>query len=187
MSRTISMPAGFLVIATLGLIPNFLLSGMESDARADSFNAKPGAWEMTHTGLSSGMLVPPEALAKMPPEQRANFEQAMHARAGQSGSRAIKSCVTKEDLDQNRIIKGEEDEEKPECATKVLSKSAGKLVIERSCPPPRVSVTHMTMEAPTPETIVASIDMERAGSGKVHIDIKGRWVGASCAGIKDGD
>lgn len=123
MSRMISMPAGFLVIATLGLIPNFLLSGMESDARADSFNAKPGAWEMTHTGLSSGMLVPPEALAKMPPEQRANFEQAMQARAGQSGSRAIKSCVTKEDLDQNRIITGEEDEEQPECATKVLSKS----------------------------------------------------------------
>jgi hypothetical protein len=34
---------------------------------------------------------------------------------------------------------------------------------------------------------VASIDMVHAGaSGKVHIDLKGRWLGASCAGIKDG-
>ena len=187
MSKTIFMPAGFLFIATLGLIPISFLPGMESDARADSFNAKPGAWEMTHSGLSSGMLVPPDVLAKMPPEQRTNFEQAMQTRAGKSGSRAIKSCVTKEDLEQNRIIKGEEDEEQPECATKVLAKSAGKLVIERSCPPPRASVTRMTMEAQTPETIVANIDMERAGSGTVHIDIKGRWLGASCAGIKDGD
>ena len=111
----------------------------------------------------------------------------MQARTGKAGSRAITSCVTKEDLDQNRIIKGEEAEDQSECATKVLSKSAGKLVIERSCPPPRASVTHMTMEAQTPETIVANIDMERSGSGTVHIDIKGRWLGASCSGIKDGD
>ncbi len=187
MSRTISMPGGFIFIATFGLILNSLLPGMESGAQADSFNAKPGAWEMTHTGLSSGMPVPSDVLAKMAPEQRANFERAMQARTGKAGSRAITSCVTKEDLDQNRIIKGEEAEDQSECATKVLSKSAGKLVIERSCPPPRASVTHMTMEAQTPETIVANIDMERSGSGTVHIDIKGRWLGASCSGIKDGD
>ncbi len=43
------------------------------------------------------------------------------------------------------------------------------------------------LEAKTPETIVGSIDLTRAGSGKVHVDIKGRWLGASCAEIKDRD
>ena len=88
--------------------------------------------------------------------------------------------MTKEDLDQNRIIKGEEDEEQPECATKVLSKSPGKLVLERSCPPPRASVTHMTMEAQTPETIVASIDMERA-QDQAQFTLTSRAVGSEPA------
>lgn len=54
-------------------------------------------------------------------------------------------------------------------------------------PAPRASTSQMTMEAKTPETIIGSIDMTRAGSGKVHVDIKGRWLGASCAEIKDRD
>jgi hypothetical protein len=36
--------------------------------------------------------------------------------------------------------------------------------------------------------MVVSMDMVQGGSaGKVHVDIKGRWLGASCAGIKDAD
>ena len=66
MSKRIFMPAAWLFIGTLGLIPNSFLPGMKSDARADSFNAKPGAWEMTHSGLSSGMLVPPDVLPRCP-------------------------------------------------------------------------------------------------------------------------
>ena len=69
----------FIFIATFGLILNSLLPGVKSGAQADSSNAKPGAWEMTHKGLSSGMLLRPDVLAKMPPEQRSTFERAMQA------------------------------------------------------------------------------------------------------------
>lgn len=139
---------------------------------------------MTYTGLSSGMIMPPEVLAKMPPEQRARIEQSMQARSANPSTHATKSGITKEDLDQNRIIK-EEEEDEPGCTTKVLSKSSSKMLLERSCPSPRAYTSRMAMEAKTPEALVARIDMDRAGSDKTHIDIKGRWFGTSCAGIAD--
>ncbi len=184
MNRTTSTLGRFVFLLALGLLSNPILPWLTPEAHAESFNAKPGTWEMTYSGLSTGTMIPPEVLAKMPPEQRARIEQSMQARSGKPGTHTTKSCITKEDLDQNRIIK-EEEEDEPGCTTKVLSRSSGKMVLERACPPPRASTSRMAMEAKTPETLVASIDMDRAGSGKVRIDIKGRWLGASCAGIAD--
>lgn len=90
---------GFAFLLTLGLIPNPILIGAPPAARADSLKAKPGAWEMTFTTQSSGMLVPPDVLAAMPPEQRAKVEQSMQARAGKPTIHSVKTCITKEDLD----------------------------------------------------------------------------------------
>ena len=84
---------------------------MATSAGAESFNAKPGAWELNFTTLTTGMLIPPDVLAKMPPEQRAKIEQSMQARSGKPRTHASKTCVTQEDLDQNRIIKKEEEKE----------------------------------------------------------------------------
>ena len=185
MTHLKSTLARFVCLLALGLLTNLPLLWPTPKAQAESFNAKPGAWEMTFSGLSTGTMIPPDVLAKMPPEQRARIEQSMQARSGKPGSRSTKSCITKEDLDQNRIIKEEEDEDEPGCATKVVSKSPRKMVLERSCPSPRPSISRMTMEAKTPETLAATIDMDRAGSGTVHIDIQGRWLGTSCAGNAD--
>ncbi len=122
MSRTTSTLGRFAFLSALGLLPSPFLPWPTSEAQAESFNAKPGAWEMTYTGLSTGTLIPPDVLAKMPPEQRARIEQSMQASSDKPSTHATKSCITKEDLDQNRIIKEEEDENEPGCATKVVSK-----------------------------------------------------------------
>lgn len=152
-------------------------------ALADSLNAKAGAWEMTMTTLTTGMPAPAEALAKMPPEQRAKIEQAMQARAGKPSTHVTKSCVTKEDLDQDRVIKSDDEDQ---CTRKIISKSANKIVFEQTCAAPHASTSSVTVEAKTPESIVASMDMVQGGaSGKIHVDIKGRWLGASCAGIEE--
>ena len=121
MKHTATTLGGFVFLLSLGLIPNPRRC-MPSAARADALNAKPGAWEMTFTTQSSGMLVPPDALAAMPPEQRAKVEQSMQARAGKPRTHSVKT-ITKEDLDQHRIIK-ESDDDEPGCHTTVLSKSA---------------------------------------------------------------
>jgi len=43
----------------------------------------------------------------------------------------------------------------------------------------------MIIEAKTPEDFAGSMDVVQSGGGTVHGDIKARWLGASCSGIKD--
>lgn len=153
-------------------------------ALADSLNAKTGAWEMTTTVLTTGMPAPSESLAKMTPEQRAKIEKMMQSRAGKPSIRVEKSCVTQKELDQDLIIKSNEEDQ---CTKKIISKTANKIVIEQTCAAPQASTSTMTIEAKTPENIVASIDvLQKGASGKIHVDIKGRWLSASCAGTRDG-
>jgi len=152
-------------------------------ALADSFNAKLGAWEITSTSMTSGMLIPAEALANMPPDQRARIEKSMQARSGKPSTHVMKSCVTKSDLDQDRVLKSEDDEN---CKRKIISKSASKIVYEQTCKAPNASKSTVKVETKTPESMEAVMDMVQVGgSGKIHVVIKGRWLGSSCAGIKD--
>ncbi|MGB9149878.1 MAG: DUF3617 domain-containing protein [Burkholderiales bacterium] len=148
---------------------------------ADSFKVKPGAWEMTTTTVTSGSMMPPDVLAKMPPEQRAKMEATMNARAGKPTSHVTKSCVTQKDLDEDRMTKSDDDQS---CTKKIISKSATKLVMERTCAAPKPSKMTLTQEAKTPESVVVSMDMvQGASGGKVHVNMVGRWLGASCKGI----
>ncbi|HBH79768.1 MAG TPA: hypothetical protein DDY39_08075, partial [Nitrospira sp.] len=88
------------VIALLGVmvsLDNVLLSATP-DAQAESFNVKPGAWEMTVTTVTSGMKLSPELSAKMTPAQRAQMEQMVKSREGKPHTITSHSCITKEDL-----------------------------------------------------------------------------------------
>jgi len=152
-------------------------------ALADSFNAKPGAWEITTTTLTKGMMIPAEALAGMPPAQRAKLEQSMQARSGKPSTHVTKSCVTKADLDQDRVLKPDDEQN---CKRKIISKSASKIVYEEICTGENAYKSTVKLESRTPESISANFDMVRdGGGGKIHVDIKGKWLGSSCAGIKD--
>ena len=146
-------------------------------AQAQTFNAKPGAWEMTTT--MTGNMIPPDVLAKMPPEKRAMLEKMMAEKGvgnGQTSTR--KSCVKKEDLENDNFGRQSET-----CTTKTISRSSTKLVVETSCGgPPPVSGT-VTFEAKTPESVIGSIDQQRNDGSKFHIGIVGKWLGASCNGI----
>jgi flagellar motor protein MotB len=185
MTRTTWALGLFLLTMVLGLTPGPIIPLMASSALADSLNAKPGAWKMTTTTLTTGMLAPPDVLAKMSPEQRAKIEAMMPARAGKPTTHVHASCMTQKDLDEDRIIKESDDED--QCTQKIITKSPSRLVVEKTCPAPRASTSKMTIEAKTPESIVASVDMTQGAGGKVHVDIKGHWLRASCAGIKDRD
>ena len=53
-----------------------------SIAGAEPLNARPGAWEMTVTASGTGNVIPPEALAKMPPERRPMIGKRMASSEG---------------------------------------------------------------------------------------------------------
>ena len=148
---------------------------------AEPLNAKPGAWEMTVTTSGTGNVIAPEALAKMPPERRAMIEKMMVERGGTPNTSVHKSCVKKEDLERDRFVEGNDDSA---CTRKTVSRTATKVVVATSCTgtPPREGT--FVFEAKTPESVVGAIDQE-TGNGKFHVDIKGKWLGASCEGIPD--
>lgn len=144
MARRAWRLSGAVILTVVGLIPNSFIPRMTSFALADSLNAKPGAWDISITTQTDGSLIPPDLLAKMPPEQRAKFEQSMQARSGKPMTHNSKECVTQEDLDQDRMLKEQQEDSDLQCTTRVVSKSSSKLVIERtgraqhlSLPPPR--------------------------------------------------
>ncbi|MGI9025207.1 MAG: DUF3617 domain-containing protein [Burkholderiaceae bacterium] len=150
-------------------------------AGAEPLNAKPGAWEMTVTTSGTGNVIPPEALAKMPPERRAMVEKMMAERGGKPNTSVHKSCVKKEDLERDRFAEGNDDSA---CTRKTVSRTATKVVVAMSCSgtPPRRGT--FIFEAKNPETVVGTIDQE-TGNGKFHVDVNGKWLGASCEGIAD--
>ena len=45
---------------------------------------------------------------------------------------------------------------------------------------PGLITARIAMNAGTPESMIVAIDMVRAEDGKVHIDVKGRWLAAQC-------
>ncbi|MBK8276673.1 MAG: DUF3617 domain-containing protein [Nitrospira sp.] len=178
------------MITLLGItvICNPFLLAPTPDVHAESFNIKPGAWEMSVTTVTSGMKLSPELSAKMAPAQRAHMEQMMKAREGKPQTRNAQACITKEDLSQDRIIKEMEDEDEDtavQCKVKILSKSSTKLVLDQLCPGPPSATTHFTIEAKSAESFAAVGDRQETGSGKSHIDIKGKWVSASCDGLDE--
>ncbi len=122
----------------------------------------------------------------MPPEQRAKVEEGMKARAGRPLTITQKTCITQENLDQDRILRALKAEN--QCTRQVVSRTATQLVLEQTCPEPDASTSKMTVEARTPETLSASIVRVRGdGKGKVDIDVKGAWLGESCEGLESDD
>ena len=155
---------------------------------AESLNLKPGAWETTTTMITSGSKLPPELSAKLTPEQRAKMEESFKARDGKPMTMTDRSCMTKEDISDDRIfkeMKHEDDEKDAKCTIKVISTSSSKLVVDRMCTGRRALTTHTTIEAKTPESFVVITDGETSGFGKAHGESKGRWLGASCERIEN--
>ncbi|MDH4303325.1 MAG: DUF3617 domain-containing protein [Nitrospira sp.] len=177
------------VIALVGIIVGLhnFVPATTPDAQAESLNVKPGAWEWTITTVASGMKLSPEMSADMTPVQRTQMEQMMKAREGKPHTMTAPSCITKEDVSHDRIIKEmeEEDDDPVQCKVNVISKSSSKLVIDQICPGPPPSNGHLTIEAKTSESIVATGDRTLKESGKSHLDIKGKWLRASCDGLDE--
>jgi hypothetical protein len=164
MTRIFTMAACVAVVAAL----------TSTSASAQSFGAKPGAWETTVT--MSGMTIPPEVLAKMPPDRRAIVEQQLSANGG-GQSTVRKSCITKEDLD-----KGFMPNPNSSCTVQTVSQTSTKLVMKTTCTAPVASTGTMTWEAKTPESVVGNVDQDASGR-KIHINIVGKWLSSSCEGI----
>ena len=86
---------------SLAIAPLFcLIAGPALCADNVRLDVKPGQWETTVSGQTTGMPpIPEEVLKKLTPEQRAKMEAAMQARGG-AKTTVSKGCLTQQDLDK---------------------------------------------------------------------------------------
>lgn len=174
----VSSPARSTVKKILAVL---FLVGSPLIGRADTLDIKTGAWEVTTSTAMAGMMMPNDELSKMPAAQRAKIEEMMRARAGKVNTHTLSACVTPQDLARGELTAKEK--QKKNCTRKVISQSARHFEFEEVCAAPEPSKMHARFDAPSRESYTASMDMEQ-NEGKVHVDMRGRWIGPTC---KKGD
>ncbi len=147
-------------------------------------NIKEGLWEMTVTFSMTGMpampAIPPDALAKMTPEQRARIE-------GMMNNKPIvqKECITKEKLGKASAFNVNKNSE---CARTVVSSTGSKIAMKIHCE---------GKQGPTDGTFVVEAVGSDATKGTMHLTSSGsdqkrnidmtfssKYLGAACGDVK---
>jgi hypothetical protein len=178
MSKLRVLPAGLCVTACLTLAAH---------AAPNALNVKPGLWEMTTTGETSGAPpIPQDTLARMSPEQRAKFEAAMAAgMAHSSAPRVSKQCMTEKSL-QRGFDPGENKGER-KCTDTVVSSSATVMEVRQECTGREKMSGHFRFEAVNPEVVNGTINMtvtDGARTMTIKRVMHGKWLGTDCGSLK---
>jgi hypothetical protein len=177
-----------LIAGVLGGGAVLLAAGL-SLAQTPIFDVKPGLWEITSTGGMSGMPpIPPEALANMTPEKRAQVQAAMQAAQGRGGApRVIQNCVTEDQLKRGLDFDQHRD---PSCQRTVSSNAPNLLVIHEECTGQNRRVGDFRFEALDRETMKGSINMVMtmgANTMTMNQSVRGRWLGTDCGTVAPRD
>ena len=148
-------------------------------AETPALNVKTGLWEMT-VQLGGPLPLPSDALARLPPEQRAKMEAMLGALAQ---PHTAKTCITKEKLSRGALEAGENN---GPCRRTVVSNSSNALDLRVECKMDETTMsTNLHLEAPTPEVLKGVSVITRGNRpGTTTGTIQGRWLGADCAGVR---
>ena len=158
-------------------------------ARADDntpLAVKPGLWEMTSDMQHSGAPpIPPEALAKMSPEQRQKLEQAMQG-AMAPRHRVDKRCVTAEDIKKgfDRMDRMGHGQCKQNVTTNSTTLHEGTFACSGR---DGNSSGSYRFEAKSPDSVVANWSMTMtsgANTMTMKNDMHGKWLAADCGDVK---
>lgn len=148
-------------------------------------NVKEGLWEVTVTHSMSGMpampAIPPETLAKMPPEQRARIEAMMK---GGASTDVRKDCVTKEKLDKQTAF----SDNRKECTRTVVNSTGSKLEVKLHCEDKQTSSDGtLLLEALGSDNVKGSMHfVTNSNSRTMNMDFtfSSRYLGPACGDVK---
>jgi hypothetical protein len=171
-------------MSALALIPTVTL--------AEKLDVKPGLWETTTTseigGMASAMpAIPPDILAKMPPEQRAKMEAMMKGQ-GSANTFTNQSCVTEKDLERGLRPENTKEQSCKIDSISVQDKTQEAHVTCTSSHGTSTGVFKMT--ATSRESYEGTMDMNTTANGHpmtVKATLKGKWLGANCGTVKPSD
>jgi hypothetical protein len=161
---------------------------MASWAADQAFDIKPGLWDIASTVQMSG-LPPIPNLDQMSPEQRARIEAAMKNMAGSPRTNTVKSCVTKEGIEQ-AIAKANSTKTNT-CAPRLVSASASKVELHIDCTQEKSAMKSngdMTIERRDSEHFAGTGGMKSTGANGRTMDMKwsmtGTFVSSDCGNVK---
>jgi len=144
-------------------------------------NVKLGLWETSVTVNSSGAPpIPPEALAKMSPEQRARMEERLKG----AHSSTQKSCLTKEKLEKGLAF----EEKRQNCKRTIVSSSSTHMEMQFDCTTERMKISGTgKVDVENPESMKGTFHMtatSERGAMETTSNISGKWIGAACGDVE---
>lgn len=152
-----------------------------SAARAEpvTLNVRPGLWEMTVSGEGSEVPpIPPEALARMTPDQRARVQAALAAQTASAGKPHVhKSCVTAKSL-QRGFDTGESNAQR-KCTRTITSSSGSAMDGREECTGAVPVSGRFHAEAPDATTVNVTVELT-IKTMTVKRVMHGKWIGADC-------
>ncbi len=179
------------IITTLG-IAVLCAAGCWAADGLTPLDVKPGLWETKTHHQMGGMgnmpampAIPPETLAKMPPEQRARVEAMMKAHAaGGAGGITTKTCVTPEQL-KNAMAFNRGDRS---CTQKVVSSDSSRWQVRIDCNENAHKMTgDLTVER-IDSTHVKGNMVAKGGVNEHPVDMKmsfeSTWISSDCGNVK---
>lgn len=157
-----------------------------AQAADPAFDVKPGLWEITSTGTATGVPpIPPEALSKLSPEQRAKMEAAMQAAmASSSHPRTSKSCITQRQLEKAPTFADTHDKN---CKQTIVSRTATRIETRVECTGEQKMSGTFRFQALSRETVRGEVTMAVSGGGNAmnsNHTLEGRWLGEDCGSVK---
>ena len=166
----------------IGLILILAVSGWTKD-KVEPLNVKLGQWKVVNKITTSGeMPIPPEALARLTPEQRARLEERMKANSGEK-TRTItdENCLTKEQLDEGATF----GTGHPECVRTVISSSSSKIAMKLACEQSGIKGEGtFEVEALNTESVKGSSKITANGGGHTinsNSTFTATWMGPTCS------
>lgn len=151
-----------------------------------SLDVTPGLWRISTVGSASGAPeIPPSALAKMSPQQRAMAEaMAMMIVSQASIPHELQICITPEQIrrgfDLNRI--GHKD-----CVHDVRSSSPTHLDMHVACTGKDPLDGTVRLNATDHTTISGDLDLRVGTTGSaltIRQVLHGKWLGAACGDVQ---
>ncbi len=169
------------VLALLGLC-SFMVWAADSIV---PLNVKEGLWEVTVTRSMSGMPaapnLPPDALAKLPPEQRARIEAMMQ---GSSGTDVRKECITKEKLERHSAFSND----RGDCSRTVVNSSGSKLEMKIHCVEKQATTDGtVVLEAVNSDGVKGTMHSVTNANGhamQMDLTFSSKYLGPACGEVK---
>jgi len=148
-------------------------------------NVKEGLWEVTVTHSMTGMpnmpVIPPDALAKMPPDQRARVEAMMK---GGPSTDVRKECITKEKLERHSAF----SVNRGDCTRTVVNSTGTKLEVKVHCEEKQTSTDGtLLLEAVSSDSVKGTMQyVTNTNSRTVNMNFtfSSKYLGPACGDVK---